>query len=246
MGPEGAVNILYKRELKLLRMPSRLAPRKCRSSGRSSPIPTSRRRAASSMEVIRPQQTRRKLIAALPISRTSATGTRQRNTATSRSKRRSRCCLRRRGCGGWLSLRLFVQRVLRRKPAAVPCLSARHRAPEAVGHLRAVSHSVTIVNKLCAKSLSPTAAKSPCGSFVLVVRCRSHRLPCSRNATEPFCTCGTPTRPMPLVRGTAGKLSAHRSHRRDREAVWRGRRAPWLRVPTRRTRTLLRRCVTPD
>ncbi len=48
MGPEGAVNILYKREIDTGgRSRSVRAPRRSPSSGRSSPIPTSPRRAAS-------------------------------------------------------------------------------------------------------------------------------------------------------------------------------------------------------
>ena len=48
MGPEGAVNILYKRELDAAADPARRAPRRSRSSARSSRTRTSPRRAASS------------------------------------------------------------------------------------------------------------------------------------------------------------------------------------------------------
>ena len=48
MGPEGAVNILYKREIEKAADPRRRARRGSRSSARSSPTPTSPRRAASS------------------------------------------------------------------------------------------------------------------------------------------------------------------------------------------------------
>ena len=88
MGPEGAVNILYKRELEAgRRSGAARAPRRWRSSARSSRIPTSPPAAGFVDEVIRPRETRRKLIAALATSTTSATRTRRRSTAISRSRK---------------------------------------------------------------------------------------------------------------------------------------------------------------
>ena len=66
MGPEGAVNILYKRELDDGRRRDRGArAEKSRSSARSSPTRTSPRRAASSTRSSGRGETRRKLITAL-------------------------------------------------------------------------------------------------------------------------------------------------------------------------------------
>ena len=59
MGPEGAVNILYKREIEAAADPRLRAPRRSPSSGRSSPIRTSPRRAASWTRSFAPAQTRR-------------------------------------------------------------------------------------------------------------------------------------------------------------------------------------------
>ena len=86
MGPEGAVNILYKRELDAAADPVARAIRKGRrSSARSSPILTSRPAAGfstrSSIRAKRAASSSRRS----GISKTSATRTRRRNTATFRS-----------------------------------------------------------------------------------------------------------------------------------------------------------------
>ena len=66
MGPEGAVNILYKRELDAAGRSGRACgPRRWRNSGRSSRRRTSPPRADSWTKSIRPRETRRKLISAL-------------------------------------------------------------------------------------------------------------------------------------------------------------------------------------
>ena len=87
MGPEGAVNILYKRELDQAADPA---------AARAARVAEYREKLANPFvaagrgfidEVIQPRQTRRKLIArARAASRTSATGTRRRSTATFRSR----------------------------------------------------------------------------------------------------------------------------------------------------------------
>ena len=73
MGPEGAVNILYKRELDAGgRSGGRARREGRRSSARSSPIRTSPPARGFIDEVIRPRETRRKLIAALAQPREQA------------------------------------------------------------------------------------------------------------------------------------------------------------------------------
>ncbi len=65
MGPEGAVNILYKRELDAAADPPRCGLKKLQSSERSSPNPYIAASRGFVDEVIRPRETRRKLIRAL-------------------------------------------------------------------------------------------------------------------------------------------------------------------------------------
>ena len=68
MGPEGAVNILYKREIETARRSRRAARRsRSRSTARSSRILTSRPSRGFVDDVIRPRETRAQLIAALAM-----------------------------------------------------------------------------------------------------------------------------------------------------------------------------------
>ena len=86
MGPEGAVNILYRRELGEAADPGALPGRARRAStARSSPTPTWRRSAGYIDEVIEPRDTRRRLIRRARDPRApSATRTRPGSTGTCR------------------------------------------------------------------------------------------------------------------------------------------------------------------
>ena len=90
MGPEGAVNILYKREIeKARRSRRRCGRRRSPSSARSSPIRTSRPTRGFIDEVILPRETRAQADSGAGArSRPSATRIRRRSTATFRFRPR--------------------------------------------------------------------------------------------------------------------------------------------------------------
>ena len=88
MGPEGAVNILYKRELEAAADAIAARAEKVSEFREKFANPYVAASRGFIDEVIRPRETRRKLIAALGISRTNAIAIRRRSMGTSRSDTR--------------------------------------------------------------------------------------------------------------------------------------------------------------
>ena len=87
MGPEGAVNILYKRELEAAADPAAARAEKVAEFREKFANPYIAAARGFIDEVIRPRETRAQADhRAAGISRTSATGTRRRSTATSRCR----------------------------------------------------------------------------------------------------------------------------------------------------------------